>query len=289
MAFIDVDIDDNQIPAIEHFFHALGRQDYDAALASIADNCTQRWYTGWNALGCAVWQDAPLWVIARLLSDDPAAARNTDNQERTALHMAIAKGRPADIILAILAAWPAAAAVEDEDGALPVFTWIRTSVELPLFTALHAANPQAVTIRDAWGALLLHYAALSTPAICAAVLSANPAAAMVGDSKGWLPIHYFCRSANGLFSGAMDTLTILYDAFPAGISSVTRRGEDTPLHFAVMNPLLTPEIIAFLLRANPKGARSIGTAEGASGRPFRPIEKARAHYSFSDELPWSLS
>jgi ankyrin repeat protein len=284
MAFIDIDIDDNHIPAIETFFHTLGRQDYDAALTVIADNGTQRWYTGWNALGCAVWQDAPLWVIERLLSDDPSSARNTDNQQRTALHMAIAKGRPTDIILAILAAWPAAAAVEDEDGTPPAFTWIRTSVELPIFTALHAANPLAISVRDAWGALLLHYAALSTPAICAAVLAANPAAAMVTDSKGWLPIHYFCRSANGLFSGSMETLTILYDAFPAGISSVTRRGEDTPLHFAVMNPLLTSEIVAFLLCANPKGARSIGTAEGASGLPFRPIDVARAHYSFVGEL-----
>ena len=284
MAFIDIDIDEHQIPASEHFFHALGRQDYDAALAAIADNGAQRWYTGWNALGCAVWQDAPLWVIERLLSDYPAVARNTDNQQRTALHMAIAKGRPTDIILAILAAWPAAAAVEDEDGTLPVFTLIRTSVELPLFTALHAANPQAVAVRDAWGALLLHYAALSTPAICAAVLAANPAAAMVSDSKGWLPIHYFCRSANGLFSGSMETLTILYGAFPASVSAVTRRGEDTPLHFAVMNPLLTPEIVAFLLRANPKGARSNGTAEGASGLPFRPIDMARGNYSFVGEL-----
>jgi ankyrin repeat protein len=262
---------DEEDTRIEKIFRAFERADYDAGLALAAEpgGSEELWYTGWNALACAVWTNAPHHVIMSLLN--PKAANIQDSQGRTVLHLALYKCQPAATVLAILHAHPAAAAVKDSTGLLPIFLAVYGYTDISVYHALHTAFPGDVEARDHKGNTLLHHAALMGSAITANVLAANPDAARVKNNDDYLPLQIFCKDA----VGDSAVFHMLYNAYPEAVFYEHERTRETAVHMAMQNLEMTWDINSALMAANPSAAK-----KKYKGLRHAPVDFARAHFGF---------
>jgi hypothetical protein len=100
-----------------------------------------------------------------VLSANPAAAKELDNERRSPLHVALSFGSPASLAIPVLQAWPGAVKQRDRHGALP------------LFQALHGAVNRFGSHKQA------------PPAVILAVLASWPDAASEQTGHCRTPLH----------------------------------------------------------------------------------------------------
>jgi hypothetical protein len=100
-----------------------------------------------------------------VLSANPAAAKELDNERRSPLHAALSFGSPASLAIPVLQAWPGAVKQRDRRGAVP------------LFQALYGAVTRFGSHKQA------------PPAVVLAVLASWPDAASEQTGHCMTPLH----------------------------------------------------------------------------------------------------
>lgn len=158
-----------------------------------ASPCTP---TGQTPLCAAIDRDAPLQVIAGILSAHPRAARDLVHaySRLTPLYLAVARGASPDVVRLVLNAYPAAASQPVFNGCLP----LHASADVETARMLIEAFPRGVGWRNEQGYLPLHrvsYAADSTPDVVELLIAEGRRQNLGGKNGGG---GVFMKTAQGI-------------------------------------------------------------------------------------------
>jgi ankyrin repeat protein len=172
-------------------------------------------------------------VIRALADASPDSGATRDRRDRTALHLAAARGvdARADVISSLLLCNVASGTAVDDAGRTPLHYAARNGASSDVIAMLCASSPAALKVQDAEGSSPLHCSVArrgGDPAVTSALIDASPEAMRLFNRRGSRPL----RIALEARAPASVVLALLAgSAAPA--ADVERTDGSTALHLAV--------------------------------------------------------
>jgi ankyrin repeat protein/serine/threonine protein kinase len=197
----------------------------------------------------------PRGAVSAVLDEWPDAVQTTDDEGKSALHLA-AQFASIEVVDLVLDAHPPLVSLRSKGGSYPLHFATARAVDTnyaPVLLRLLEAFPEAAAAADAKvnSTFPLHNVVRRSSAplrVVSAILDAHPEAVRMKEGfHGHYPLFYAC-----LGCAPPDVLQLLIDAFPEAVRMQSGYNAQLPLHAALSNSAVNRSILRTLVAAYPE-------------------------------------